>query len=75
MSRMSEIDQTIQDIKRWLKNHIEYIIVSIIIIIIAFLVHAQVGIDKKKLNNQIYDLNVQIKSLEETIDNLERGNK
>lgn len=70
MSRMSEIDQTIQDIKRWFKNHIEYIIVSIIIIIIGFLIHAT---DKQKLNNKVYEQYVQIKSLEETIDNLERG--
>lgn len=70
MSRMSEIDQTIQDIKRWFKQNISYIIVSIIIIIIGFLIHAT---DKQKLNNKVYEQYVQIKSLEETIDNLERG--
>jgi len=68
MAKMSEIDYTIKD---WFKQNILYIIVSIIIIIVAFLIHGQVCIDKQKLNNQIYNLNVQIKSLEETIDSLE----
>lgn len=68
MARMSELDLTIQKIKQ----NISYIVVAIIIIIAAFLVHAQMNIEKQKLDNQIYDLKVQIESLEETIDYYER---
>lgn len=68
MSRMAEIDLTIQKIKQ----NISYIVVAIIIIISAFLVHAQMNLEKQKLDNQIYDLKVQIESLEETIDYYER---
>lgn len=72
MARMSELDLKINDIKNWFKQNISYIVVAIIIIIAAFLVHAQMNLEKQKLDNQIYDLNVQIKSLEETIDYYER---
>ena len=68
MARMSELDLTIQKIK----HNISYIVVAIIIIIAAFLVHAQMNIENQKLDNQIYDLKVQIESLEETIDYYER---
>lgn len=68
MARISELDLTIQKIKQ----NISYIVVAIIIIIVAFLVHAQMNIEKQKLDNQIYDLKVQIESLEETIDYYER---
>lgn len=67
MAKMSRIDYAIRS---WLKQNISYIIISIIIIIIGFLIHAT---DKQKLNNKVYEQYVQIKSLEETIDNLERG--
>lgn len=72
MSRMSELDLKIQNIKNWLKQNISYIVVAIIIIIAAVLVHAQMNLENQKLDNQIYDLKVQIESLEETIDYYER---
>lgn len=72
MARMSELDLKIKNIKNWLKQNISYIVVTIIIIIAAFLVHAQMNLEKQKLDNQIYDLKVQIDSLEETIDYYER---
>jgi len=69
MSKTAELDLTIQKIKQ----NISYIVVAMIIIIIAaFLVHAQMNIENQKLDNQIYDLKIQIKSLEETIDYYER---
>lgn len=73
MLRMLELDLKIQNIKNWLKQNIEYILVTIIIIIAAFLVHAQMNLEKQKLDNQIYDLKVQIESLEETIDYYEKS--
>lgn len=63
MARMLRIDYTI-------KQNMLCIIISIIIIVLGFLIHAT---DKQKLNNKVYEQYVQIKSLEETIDNLERG--
>lgn len=72
MARMSELDLKIQNIKNWLKQNISYIVVTIIIIIVAFLVHAQINLENQKLDNQIYDLKVQIESLEEIIDYYER---
>lgn len=72
MSKMAEVDLKIQNVKNWIKQNIEYILVAIIIIIAAFLVHAQANIENQKLDNQIYDLKVQIESLEETIDYYER---
>lgn len=71
MARMSNIDLTIQRIKQ----NISYIVVAIIIVIAAFLLHAQANIEKQKLDNQVYDLKVQIESLEETIDYYERNLK
>lgn len=72
MGKVKELDLKIKNIKNCLKQNISYIVVAIIIIISAFLVHAQMNLEKQKLDNQIYDLKVQIESLEETIDYYER---
>ena len=69
---MSNIDLIIQDIRKKIRNYMAYIVISIIIIIVAFLVHTQINKNEQKLKNEIYNLNVQIKSLEEMIDNYDR---
>lgn len=48
MSKMSDIDYTIQEIKHWIKEHISYIVVTIILVIIAILVHGQADRDIKR---------------------------
>ncbi len=48
MSRMSEINQDLKDINNWFKNHVCYILVGFVIVIVAILVH---GEEAKKINN------------------------
>lgn len=48
MSKMSDIDYTKQEIKHWIKEHISYIVVTIILVIIAILVHGQADRDIKR---------------------------
>lgn len=75
MAKMSRIDQTIQDIKQWFKDHIPYMVMVVIVTIIGFLIYGQAEVDKQKQNNYIYDLKAQIDSLEQTVDYLERRKK
>lgn len=45
---MSNLDYTIQEIKHWIKDHISYIVVTLVLVIIAILVHGQADRDIKR---------------------------
>lgn len=68
MAKMADLDYTI---KQWFKDHIAYILMVAIVVIIAFLIHAGTELEKQKQANYIYDLKAKIDSLEQTIDYLE----
>lgn len=63
---------SIQEIKQWLKDHIAYIFMAVIVIIVGILIYGQAEVEKQKQDNYIYELKAQIDSLEQTIDYLER---
>lgn len=69
MAKMADLDYTI---KQWFKDHIAYILMVVIIVIIAFLIHGQAEMNKQKQDNYIYKLKAKIDSLEQTVDYLER---
>lgn len=71
MAKMSRIDYAIQEIKRWFKDHIAYMVMAVIVVIIGFLIYGQAEVEKQKQTNYIYDLKAQIDSLEQTVDYLE----
>lgn len=48
MAKMSEINQDLKDINNWFKDHVCYILVGFVIVIVAILVH---GEEAKKINN------------------------
>lgn len=71
MAKMSRIDYAIQEIKQWFKDHIAYMVIVVIVIIVGFLIYGQAEVEKQKKDNYIYDLKAEIDSLEQTIDYLE----
>lgn len=60
------------DIKQWFKDHIPYMVMVVIVVIIGFLIYGQAEVDKQKQNNYIYELKAEIDGLEQTVDYLER---
>lgn len=63
------------DIKQWLKDHIAYMVMVVIITIIGFLIYGQAEVEKQKQMNYIYKLKAEIDSLEQTVDYLEGRTK
>lgn len=68
MAKMSRIDYTI---RQWFKDHIAYILMAVIVVIIGILIYGQAEVEKQKQTNYIYDLKAEIDSLEQTVDYLE----
>lgn len=69
MSKMADLDYTI---KQWFKDHIPYIVMVVIVVIIGFLIYGQTEVEKQKQVNYIYDLKAEIDSLKQTVNYLER---
>lgn len=72
MAMMSRLDYAI---KQWFKDHVAYMIMVAIVVIVRFLIYGQAKVDKQKQNNYIYELKAEIDSLEQTVDYLERRAK
>lgn len=52
MAKMSRIDYAIQEIKQWFKDYLPYIIMTIIVLIIAFALYGQADRDIKTIQEK-----------------------
>lgn len=48
MARMSEINQTIKNIKNWFKDHLCYIVAIIFVLVMAIAIYGQAGRDVER---------------------------
>ena len=59
MARMSEINQTIKNIKNWFKDHLGYIVAIIFVLVMAICIYGQADRDiqeAREKENKIYML-------------------
>lgn len=72
MSKMSNIDLILQNVKNWFEENIENIILAIIITLVAFLVHAQTEIDINNIEERLTKQEHYMRQAQDNIDNLYR---
>lgn len=70
MGRMSEINQDLKDINNWFKNHVCYILVGFVIVIVAILVHGEEAKKNNNIENRLTRQENYMHEVKADIDNL-----